>query len=222
MMKHLILKGLTAFLLLLFTPVLIYSQVYETQNENKITRIIFDNEYIVVSNFKASSGEFLSTLGGYFEKEENQFKIELEFNSNYEIDSLTNYSINIDSNWRKISKNNDVLKGKWVMSGRYVNDEYITRDVNLPRKTMKFLHDGFFQWIAFNSDTFAFSGSGGGEYETIDGKYIEKIQYFSRDDSRVGAELDFNFELKDNNWIHSGLSSRGTPINEVWTIRKKL
>jgi len=105
------------------------------------------------------------------------------------------------------------------MSGRYNNGEFRTRDTNLPRKTMKVLIDGFFQWIAFNTETFSFSGSGGGEYEAVDGKYIEKIQYFSRDDSRVGAELDFNYEVKEGNWHHSGLSSKGNPINEVWTLR---
>jgi len=112
-----------------------------------------------------------------------------------------------------------MLQGKWVMSGRYNNGEFRTRDTNLPRKTMKVLIDGFFQWIAFNTETFRFSGSGGGEYEAVDGKYIEKIQYFSRDDSRVGAELDFNYEVKEGDWYHSGLSSKGNPINEVWTLR---
>ncbi|MDB0024860.1 hypothetical protein N9E01_00810, partial [bacterium] len=61
----------------------------------------------------------------------------------------------------------------------------------------------------------------GGEYETLDEKYIESIQYFSRDDSRVGAELDFNYLVKNNDWYHSGLSSKGSPINEVWSIRNK-
>ena len=84
---------------------------------------------------------------------------------------------------------------------------------------MKVLIDGFFQRIAFNTETFKFSGSGGGEYETVDGKYIEIIQYFSRDDSRVGAELDFNYKIKNKDWCHAGLSSKGKPINEVWSIR---
>ena len=105
------------------------------------------------------------------------------------------------------------------MSGRYNNGEFRSRKTVLPRKTMKILIDGFFQWIAFNTETFKFSGSGGGEYETIDGKYIEIIQYFSRDDSRVGAELDFNYEIKNEDWLHTGLSSKGKPINEVWSIR---
>ena len=35
-----------------------------------------------------------------------------------------------------------------------------------------------------------------GEYETIDGKYKEKISYFSRDNNRVGIELIFDYKLK--------------------------
>ena len=63
------------------------------------------------------------------------------------------------------------------MSGRYNNGEYRARNTALPRKTMKVLIDGFFQWIAFNTETFKFSGSGGGEYATVEGKYIENIHY---------------------------------------------
>tara|TARA_A100000164_G_scaffold2522_1_gene2165 strand:+ start:3057 stop:3212 length:156 start_codon:yes stop_codon:yes gene_type:complete len=48
---------------------------------------------------------------------------------------------------------------------------------------------------------------------------MESIQYFSRDDSRVGVELDFNYEIKNKDWYHAGLSSKGKPINEVWSIR---
>ena len=145
----------------------------------------------------------------------------MEFNSNYEQDSIESLSITKTSKWKNISKENNTLNGKWVMSGRYNNGEFRTRNTALPRKTMKVLIDGFFQWIAFNTETFKFSGSGGGEYETVDGKYIEIIQYFSRDDSRVGAELDFNYLVKNNDWYHSGLSSKGSPINEVWSIRNK-
>jgi hypothetical protein len=58
---------------------------------------------------------------------------------------------------------------------------------------------------------------GGGTYTAKDGKYIENITFFSRDDSRVGASLDFNYEVIDGEWHHSGLSSKGDPIYEIWT-----
>ncbi|MBT3685280.1 MAG: hypothetical protein HOG40_06330 [Cryomorphaceae bacterium] len=203
----------------LIYPFLNFSQVYHIDNEEDISRVILDNEYIVISKFKSDSGNFISTLGGYYQLNEGAYVINLEFNSNYDQDSIKSLSIEKTSKWKNISKENNTLKGKWVMSGRYNNGEFRTRNIDLPRKTMKVLIDGFFQWIAFNTESFKFSGSGGGEYETEDGKYIEIIQYFSRDNSRVGAELDFNYEVKNNDWYHTGLSSKGKPINEVWTIR---
>jgi len=206
-------------LVFLIYPFLNFSQVYHIDNEDYISRVILDNEYVVISKFKSDSGNFISTLGGYYQLNEGAYVINLEFNSNYDQDSIKSLSIVKTSKWKNISKENNTLKGKWVMSGRYNNGEFRTRNTDLPRKTMKVLIDGFFQWIAFNTESFKFSGSGGGEYETEDGKYIEIIQYFSRDNSRVGAELDFNYEVKNNDWYHTGLSSKGKPINEVWTIR---
>ena len=212
-------KKLILILVFLMYPSFNFSQVYHIDNEEDISRVILDNEYIVISKFKSDSGNFISTLGGFYQLNEGVYEINLEFNSNYDQDSIKTLSITKASKWKNISKENDILKGKWVMSGRYNNGEFRTRNTDLPRKTMKILIDGFFQWIAFNTETFKFSGSGGGEYETLDGKYIEIIQYFSRDDSRVGAELDFNYEVKNKDWYHSGFSSKGNPINEVWTIR---
>ena len=225
-MIYILIKGLQKLcekpiliLVFLIYPSLNFSQVYNIDNEEDISRVILDNEYIVISKFKSDSGNFISTLGGYYQLNEGVYEINLEFNSNYEQDSIKFLSIAKTSKWKNISKENNTLNGKWVMSGRYNNGEFRTRNTALPRKTMKVLIDGFFQWIAFNTETFKFSGSGGGEYETVDGKYIEIIQYFSRDDSRVGAELDFNYEIKNKDWYHTGLSSKGKPINEVWSIR---
>jgi len=214
-------------LIFLINPIQNFGQVYKVDKDGISTRVILDKEYIVLSKFESESGNFISTLGGYYKPGESLnlneyvYDVNLEFNSNYDQDSIKNFSIIKTSKWKNISKTNDILKGKWVMSGRYNNGEFRTRNTDLPRKTMKILIDGFFQWIAFNTETFKFSGSGGGEYETLDGKYIEIIQYFSRDDSRVGAELDFNYLVKNNDWYHSGLSSKGSPINEVWSIRNK-
>ena len=196
------------------------SSVFELdKTDETIERLIIDSEYLVVTEFNKTSGAFVKSYGGYYEIVGDSYQVSLEFNSDFEKDSIKSIELTKDNNWRNISKPKSMLQGKWVMSGRYNNGEFRTRDTNLPRKTMKVLIDGFFQWIAFNTETFRFSGSGGGEYEAVDGKYIEKIQYFSRDDSRVGAELDFNYEVKEGDWHHSGLSSKGNPINEVWTLR---
>ena len=84
------------------------------------------------------------------------------------------------------------------------------------RHTLKLLTASRFQWAAINRETGDFSGTGGGTYSFANGKYTEHIEFFSRDSSRVGASLIFEDKLEDGNWIHSGLSSKGDPIYEVW------
>jgi hypothetical protein len=85
---------------------------------------------------------------------------------------------------------------------------------------MKILSGTRFQWIAYNTETKEFKGTGGGTYTTHDGEYTENIKFFSRDDTRVGASLKFNYELVDGHWHHSGLSSKGQPIHEIWSVRE--
>ncbi len=106
------------------------------------------------------------------------------------------------------------------MSGRVRDGETQQRDTNRPRKTMKILSGTRFQWIAYNTETKQFMGTGGGTYTTEDGTYTETIKFFSRDDSKVGRDLPFNYELINGNWHHSGLSSKGDPIHEIWSIRQ--
>ena len=115
----------------------------------------------------------------------------------------------------------DDLAGAWLISGRMRDGEIQERSTDRPRKTMKILSGKRFQWIAYNTETKQFMGSGGGTYTTVDGKYTENIEFFSRDDNRVGASLKFNYELKDGKWHHSGKSSKGKPIYEVWSVREK-
>jgi len=50
-----------------------------------------------------------------------------------------------------------------------------------------------------------------------DGNYVENIEFFSRDASRVGANLKFNYEIKDGDWIHSGKNSKGQDLKEIWS-----
>jgi hypothetical protein len=85
------------------------------------------------------------------------------------------------------------------------------------RKTIKILSASRFQWVALNSETGEFFGTGGGTYTFKDGKYIEQIEFFSRDASRVGASLSFTADLKDGDWHHAGLSSKGDRIYEIWS-----
>ncbi len=75
---------------------------------------------------------------------------------------------------------------------------------------MKLLSGTRFQWIAYNIETKMFMGTGGGTYTTIDGKYTENIEFFSRDNSKAGLSLEFNYLIEDDEWNHSGFSSLST------------
>ena len=112
------------------------------------------------------------------------------------------------------------LQGAWLMSGRIRDGKESTRDTNRPRKTMKILSGTRFQWIAYNTETKKFMGTGGGTYTTINGKYTENIEFFSRDDAKVGRVLPFDFEFIDGKWHHKGFSSKGDPLHEIWSIRE--
>jgi len=196
--------------------------------------VIFSaNGYQVATEYDLQ-GNFLSTNGGTWSLEEDfmtevpefhtknpnrvgqsvQFQIVLSDNSLAIIDGPT---------WTRIDSGSPgILGGAWLMSGRKQDGTGAmqTRDTSGQRKTMKILSGTRFQWIAYNTETKEFLGTGGGTYTTIDGKYSENIEFFSRDATRVGASLQFNFEIQDGQWHHSGLSSKGEPIYEVWTLRK--
>ena len=113
------------------------------------------------------------------------------------------------------------LNGAWLMSGRYRNGEKQMRNTDRPRKTMKILSGTRFQWIAFDTEKKEFKGTGGGTYTTVEGKYSENIEFFSRDNSRVGMNLEFNYNIEKGDWIHKGKTSKGDPLHEIWEERKK-
>ena len=107
------------------------------------------------------------------------------------------------------------------MAGRVKPQGEQRRDLSRSRKTMKLLLDGYFQWTAFDSASMRFMGSGGGTYTAQGGNYIETLEYFSRDNSKVGKVLPFEFSLKEKDWFHKGLNSKGQPMHEIWHKRTK-
>ena len=149
--------------IIIFT-VTTYSQsdVYSYSENDIINRVIIDNNYLVMTSYKVDSNKFIKTIGGFYNKEGNRFNMSLEFNSNFKNDSISKIEIEKKANWKKISLKKNDLQGKWLMAGRVRNGNEQRRNLDRPRKTMKFLINGYFQWIAFNTETFQFSGSGGG------------------------------------------------------------
>lgn len=89
-----------------------------------------------------------------------------------------------------------------------------------PRKTIKLLTGSRFQWVAINPQTKQFSGTGGGTYVLKSGIYTETIDFFSRDNGRVGRSLTFKAAIDQDEWHHTGQSSTGGAVNEIWTREK--
>jgi hypothetical protein len=85
------------------------------------------------------------------------------------------------------------------------------------RKTLKILSGTRFQWAAIDPGTKEFFGTGGGTYQFANGKYMEHIEFFSKDNNRIGATLAFDGKLENGDWHHSGLSSKGEKIYEIWS-----
>ena len=106
------------------------------------------------------------------------------------------------------------------MSGRVRDGKEQLRDTSGPRKTMKLLSGTRFQWIAYHTESKRFIGTWGGTYTTDDGKYTENIEFFSKDDSKAGISLEFNYELVDGTCQHKGFSSKGAAMHEIWSVRK--
>ena len=214
---------LSTLLILIFSNHSLFGQVFSfksLQNGQKIEhRILMDDEYIVETQFTSNPNQFLKTIGGFYKKKGNEIIVKLEFNSNFSKDSLKTISISDKSKWKKISGVTSLLQGRWLMSGRVRGKTERRRDTNQPRKTMKILVDGYFQWIAFNTNTFSFMGTGGGSYTAENGTYKEKIDYFSRDNKKVGISLSFSYSKKGQDWHHKGFSSKGDPIHEIWGFR---
>ena len=217
-MKKIIFKALFLFCSISFSQVYNFNSV---SNGKSIThKIMLDENYFVETQYLTKTAEFILTRGGYYNKTvTNIIKVNLEFNSNFSKDSLKLLRIEKKDFWIKSSGKPIDLNGKWLMAGRITDEGEKRRDISKPRKTMKFLKNGNFQWIAFNTETFQFFGSGGGTYSAKNGIYTENIQFFSRNNNSVGKILPFNYSLKGVDWHHTGKSSKGNPIYEIWTKR---
>lgn len=231
----------TVFVLFFFALSTIKAQIpsnaytFESINDGSTTSHLFliNEDYLVHTIYSKSPSNFIKTIGGYYKLKNEHIVLNLEFNSEYKKDSTTTISIpytlkedqlylKFNGNQNKMSTDplkSQELDGKWLMAGRVTEEGENRRDTTRPRKTMKFLLNGYFQWIAFNTETMEFSGSGGGKFISENGTYSEHILFFSRDNSRVGATLDFTYDKKDDHWHHMGKNSKGDPLHEIWSPR---
>tara|TARA_Y100001947_G_C10274421_1_gene275697 strand:+ start:246 stop:959 length:714 start_codon:yes stop_codon:yes gene_type:complete len=195
--------------------------------------IFSSNGFQSISIFNAETGEFIYTNGGTWELNGDDLteKVEFDTGNPERVGSEVTFKIILKKNsitvpdmsrtWKRIDNGKPgKLEGAWLMSGRYRDGKKQTRSIDRPRKTMKLLSGKRFQWIAYNTETKQFMGTGGGTYTTKDGVYSENIEFFSRDNSKAGLKLQFDFKIIDGEWNHKGFSSKGDPLHEIWVKRK--
>jgi len=210
-------------------------EMYSTSKNGDKMRsvVIFTDGYQVIATYNANTGKFIKSNGGTWKLEGNTMTEKVEFDTvtservgsevSFKVD-ITDNAIQIVDSDMKLTRIDDgtpgELQGAWLMSGRVRDGKEQMRDTSGPRKTMKLLSGTRFQWIAYHTESKKFIGTGGGTYTTVDGKYTENIEFFSKDDSKAGVSLTFDYSLIDTTWNHKGFSSKGDAMHEIWTVRE--
>lgn len=190
--------------------------------------LLFQDGYFTHTLY--TENEFLLSYGGPYKVNGKQIEISIEFNSKNKEEVGTQLKSDYNLSDNKLSLNlkggktvstrvdnsSAPLVGVWQITDRVQDGNLVAIQRSGTRKTLKILTGTRFQWFAIDPATKLFAGTGGGTYTFIDGKYTENIEFFSRDNTRVGAKLAFDGKLENGKWHHSGLSSKGDEIYEVW------
>lgn len=233
MRKYLLLPLLLGFSTLLAQPSL--SGAWERRDGSSTETRIYAGDFFAITKYNAEGKEFIGTYGGRYSLKDGQLTETIEFDTQKteRIGTEIKNPITVSKDNKKATLEGNSfsrlddggpgqLAGAWLITGRINDQGEIRRSTPGARRTMKILSGTRFQWIAYNVETKEFFGTGGGSYSTVDGKYTENIAFFSRDNTRVGASLSFDFSLQEGDWHHKGLSSKGEPIHEIWTKREKI
>ncbi len=206
--------------------------VFITDQDNIRHELKVSDEYFIHTIYQTSPSKFIKTVGGFYTISNSSLEVQLEFNSDYAVDSVS--IVKIPYKFKKgqlifdldtvlvfdqIKPLTQDLDGQWLFATRGPDTGQVRRGEENSRKTLKYLQDNRFQWIAFNTESFKFHGTGGGSFSSKNGVYTELIDFFSKDNSRVGAALNFNYELQNTDWHHTGMNSKGKPMYEIWSKR---
>ncbi|MEL6671334.1 MAG: hypothetical protein AAFR61_04055 [Bacteroidota bacterium] len=206
----------------------------EDRTANPVQEIrLFASGYTMSTTF--SPDRFIGTIGGPVEIKGDKATFLIDYNSQdgrYVGEEMTmDISFpdentlrisgafggkNIDQTWKRLDSNASDLAGAWQIRARQGSDGEMRERKPGPRKTIKMITGSRFQWVAMNTETKEFKGSGGGTFTFQDGVYTENIEFFSRDQTRVGASLSFEGKVEGDDWHHSGKSSKGKDIYEIW------
>lgn len=193
--------------------------------------VICTPNYLACTDFSVADKKFKGSWGGTYTWVKDSLKVKLEFSTYDKASVGTEKVFKTDLQkglklvevgtknghyWTPIEEKGEMaLAGLWRITGRMNNGQMVAMPL-AARKTIKIFSKTRFQWAAINTQTGDFSGTGGGTYTLKDGKYTENIEFFSRDSSRVGASLGFDALVEGGKWTHTGKSSTGNPVHEVW------
>jgi hypothetical protein len=208
---------------------------WKLQNGSVEQVLIFNNGYFMHTTFDKSKKLLIQTRGGAYRYSGNQLDATIEFSPDYkeEIGLTKKYSFNVNKerlssdingkkeSWTMIDDGKGAMVGTWRSSGR-MQDGKVVLSPPRARKTFKILSGTRYQWAAINAETKEFFGTGGGSYTYIDGKYTETLDFFTKDSTKVGMSLTFDGKIEGDLWHHSGFSSQGAKMYEIWRMEPKL
>ncbi len=224
-------------LLLLFCTNLSFAQVpkgaWKSQEPTGSTAmLIITDAYLSIASFSLLNKYFEGSEGGPFTLSGDKMIYTPEFNSSdtSKIGVPVVFTVTRKDNvltllneeamvWMLVDDAGRLpMAGAWHITERAQNGQGALVGIHQQgtRKTLKLLSGTRFQWFAIDPAVKGFYATGGGTYTATDGKYTENIQFFSKDNNRVGASLKFDWKLENGRWDHSGKSSDGKPIHEVW------
>lgn len=226
----------TLLFCLLVLPMVSFRQVdqeccaWEWSEGSRRSMLTLVDSYMVFTSFDVDNRKFHYTWGGPYRIEGNKLVVERQFHTRDKelVGKAGEWEMRITGDklecsledagqvWSRVDRGDAPLSGVWRISGRKQGEKMGEIGLNA-RRTLKILSGTRFQWAAINIETGEFFGTGGGTYSFANGKYAEKIEFFSRDSSRVGAVLTFDGKVENGDWHHSGLSSKGEPIYEIWS-----
>jgi hypothetical protein len=222
---------------LMFVSVLTMAQVpkgaWKSQEPTgSASSLIVADNYLSIASYSINNKYFERTEGGPFTMSGDKMTYTPEFNSadTSKVGIPIVFTVTVKDDiltlryeeamvWMRVDNATSVpMAGAWHITERAADGtgDLVKIHQQGTRKTIKMLSGTRFQWFAIDPGVKGFYATGGGTYTAKDGVYTENIQFFSKDNNRVGSSLKFNFKLENGRWDHSGKSSDGKPIHEIW------
>lgn len=204
---------------------------WQIKEADKEQVVIFQDGFFFHTAYNKDERGFFYSRGGTYTQKADVLNCKISFNSLNKEEvgkqfsakySIANHTLSLSimgekQNWRQLDDSSAPLAGVWRITSRMQDGKLTPIHQTGSRQTYKILSGTRFQWAAIDPEKKEFSGTGGGTYTFSNGKYTETIEFFSRDSTRVGASLSFDGKLENGKWHHSGRSSKGDPIYEVWS-----